>query len=90
MQAHTTRQPLHRERKRAMEGRQSVSKWRRGIGRLELAVRAKATGDEPLQIKRIEQRRSQIGLALMSCARHQVSSASWIEEKRDSEFNMRV
>jgi len=35
-----------------------VSKWRRGIGRPELSVRAKATGDEPLIHERIEQRRA--------------------------------
>ena len=62
-----------------------ISGWRRGIGRLELAVRAKATGDEPLQIKRIEQRRSQIGLALMSC-----STVAPHGAMVDDEFNMRV
>ena len=35
-----------------------VSVWRRGIGRPQLSVRAKATGDEPQMTERIEQRRA--------------------------------
>ena len=78
---HTARQPVGVPQG-APGGRQRVSAWSRRIGRPELSVRAKATGGKPRHIKRIEQRRSQIGLALKGLPERESAKAST--------FNMRV